>query len=605
MANKAMLLAGGLAVVGAIWYSTKEEAPVLEDTQAKSFTQVSGDGDADARTQTITSGSDLLDECALNENGEATGGNTTNTCITPLYKANETIRILHPIAENTQLPNSLREKFEQYYFDVHIEGDVGVSMIPSAWESYPADKVIGDYQITITRGGGSWFDYWTANQYPDFGDGSKNKGAYLTKSNAMNPADSVLPTWDEILNAYGGYNPDYVAAIGESIIFEQGYFDDVGSWKYEKQLQDGSPYPVSTNYFGLDMAGNEIPLYAQLQYRCGTSGSYTDAGSSIQVTSQNTVTSGSSTRYPATIPTSGVALGCALPTVSISYPSKIHVYCDEEAGQDCSNVLFTNQKDSQGNAIRTYAEWWNLNNNVNTPTTMQKGGYKTPSGAVWAKLFNAYGTPRVYSDNQGWYIYQAGTPRNKHYIDTILPGFKAAYTRQSITCTCPSDTNLEGTSFVLEDKDKCPGKILGVYGGTLQDEWKTTYCGGLKPKYGCTDSRANNYSEFAVKDPTDNDVCNPKYCDYGLNQILPECQDLGGDDLPGSGGGVGEAPVDGTGDTDESPPPPSDGGGGWGGNTPGTGGNWGGGGNNWNIGMAENVIRPSKLINTSQSFLNW
>ena len=234
---------------------------------------------------------------------------------------------------------------------------------------------------------------------------------------------------------------------------------------------------------------------------------------------------------------------------------------------------------------------------------MQKGGSKTPSGAVWAKLFNAYGTPRVYSDNQGWYIYQAN-PKVKHYIDTVLPGFKAAYTRQSVTCTCPSDTNLEGTPFTLYDKDKCPGMILGVYGGTQQNEWKTTYCGGLKPKYGCTDKRANNYSEFVVKDPTDNDVCNPKYCDYGLNQILPECQDLGGDDLPGTGGGLGEAPADDTGASDESPPSGGGGtGGGMGGfNPPSGGGNWGGGGNNW---MAENVIRPSKLINTSQSFLNW
>ncbi len=604
MANKAMLLAGGLAVVGAIWYSTKEEAPVtdLQDTQAKSFVQISGGGDADDRTETITSGTDFLDDCALNENGEATGGNTVNTCVTPLWKANESIKIEHPIATDTQLPDSLRAKYEPYYFTVYIESDVTISMTESAWESYGPDKILGDYQINVERSGSN-NNYWTANQRPDFGNGSSSKGAYLTKSNAMNPADSVLPTWNEILNAYGGYNPDFVAAIGEPIIFEQGYFDDVGSFRYEKQLQDGSPYPVTTNYFGLDMAGNEVPLYAQLQYRCGYSNSWNDAGGRVQVTSQNTVVDGDYNRYPATIPTSGVALGCSLPTVSISYPPKIHVYCDEEAGQDCSNVLFTNQTDYQGNALRTYQEWWNLNTNVTTPTTMQKGGSKTPSGAVWAKLFNAYGTPRVYSDNQGWYIYQAN-PKVKHYIDTVLPGFKAAYTRQSVTCTCPSDTNLEGTPFTLYDKDKCPGMILGVYGGTQQNEWKTTYCGGLKPKYGCTDKRANNYSEFVVKDPTDNDVCNPKYCDYGLNQILPECQDLGGDDLPGTGGGLGEAPADDTGDSDESPPSGGGGtGGGMGGfNPPSGGGNWGGGGNNW---MAENVIRPSKLINTSQSFLNW
>ena len=188
----------------------------------------------------------------------------------------------------------------------------------------------------------------------------------------------------------------------------------------------------------------------------------------------------------------------------------------------------------------------------------------------------------------------------KHYIDTVLPGFKATYTRQTITCTCPSDTNLDGTSFTLYDKTSCPGIGIHIVGGS--DEWKTTHCGGLKPVYGCTDSRASNYNQNVVQDPADTDVCNPKYCTYPTNVILPECQPIGGDDMPGSGGSVGDAPPADDNGADEPPDPPPGGTGGF--NPPSGGGNdWGD--NNWNIQVAENVIRPSKLINTSQSFLNW
>ena len=152
------------------------------------------------------------------------------------------------------------------------------------------------------------------------------------------------------------------------------------------------------------------------------------------------------------------------------------------------------------------------------------------------------------------------------------------------------------------DKFSCPS----TFGN---QDWKTTYCGGLKPDYGCTDSRATNYNENKVKDPTDNDVCNPKYCNYASNVVLPECQGSGG-----GGGGLGDfspvTPIDSSGGGQDATPV--------GGVTDPCAGktgvqltickitnsNSGGVGGNKFIGMAEG-IKSKDIIHTGQSFMNW
>jgi len=607
MANQKMLI-GGVAVLGvAAYFLTQNEATTLEDTQATSYTQISGDGStADNRSEAIVDVKDLLGDCSTNSAGEETGGDTSNTCIVPLWDATPlTVIIEHPIALDTQLSESEREKYDDYYFTVTIDSDITSSMTESAWESYDDSQVIGDYRISVERSGDWQPDRrWTANQNADF-NGSSSTGAYITKGNAMAPAESVMLTWNECLAAFGGYMDGKVAATGNDIIIRQGIFEDVGYWQYEKQGADGNAYPVLVDKFGLDMQGQVIPMYAQLQYRCSTSDSWISSGARVQVDSTNILEMvgdniDGATCYkpcfPAIIPTSGVALGCSLPTVSITFPSKIHVMCDpNDANQDCSQVPVS----VLGNP--SYIEWWNLNPAITPPTTMQKGGWTTPSGAVWSKLFDAYLTPKVYSDSQGWYVYAGSGGTNnptKHYINSVLGGFMAAYTRQSKTCTCPSDTNNAGQSYTLLDKSKCHNQVT-VVGGS--QEWKTTYCGGLKPDYGCTDVRASNYNSNKVKDPTDTDVCNPKYCTYPADVALPECQGIGGGQaFPGSGGGVGEAPPPGEGDdTDETPPN-------IGGLLSGIDNNSGNSGSvDYSSLLAENVISPTKLINTSQSFLNW
>jgi len=603
MANQGLLI-GGVAVLGVAAYlltQKEEEVTTLEDTQATSFVGISGGGEADNRTEKVESPTNFLEDCATPTTTDSTTDSTTDggiECVVPLYLANETIRIEHPLA-------ATNSDFAQYYFTVSIQSTMMTTMTESAFNSAPASQMLGDYDLDIDRSGGWQPDRrWTANQNADF-SGSLSEVGLITKGNANDPVSSVVPTWEQCLNAFGGYMPNKVGALGDKIYFRTGSstgggrdFSDVGKFRYVKQGADGEPYPVTVTNWGLSMDGSVIPMFAQMEVKC-SSGDWIVSGSPVQVTSANTLTEGdecSSQCFPAVLPTSGVALGCDLPTVSISYPSRIYVVCHTEV-EDCSG----RNKSSAGGYVPD--EIWNLNPAITVPTTMQKGGWQTDSGRVWGILFNTYGmTPKIYQDAQGWYV-KFSNSNNKTYINSILPGFKAAYTRQSVECECPSDTMLEGTKFTLLDKFSCPsGGILGgVFGGST--EWKTTYCGGLKPDYGCTDPRATNYNENKVKDPTDNDVCNPKYCNYGFNQILPECQ--GGGGLGGGGlgdiggGGLAPAPKKEDDETDETPAS-----GGTGGVGGGMGGGFGGSVGGFNL-MAENILKPNKLVNTSHSFLNW
>ena len=589
MANNTMLAVGGVAVAGLLYFMSKGdgETSTLDDTQATSFVGISGGGTADNRSEKVVNPSEFLDDCAI-----TTSETGSESCETPLYKANETIVLTHPLA-------ATNSDYDKYKFTLTIESDVLTSMTTSAFDSAPASQMLGDYTISVSRSGG-WQDdrRWTANKNPDF-NGSLTQNGLITKGNANEPADSVALTWEQCLSAFGGYS-DIVGALGDEIIFRSGDFSDVGEYKYTKQGADGEAYPVSVNKYGLMMDGSIIPMFAQMEVKCA-SGSWTMNGSPVQVTSANTLPAGDECYapcFPSVVPTSGVALGCELPTVSISYPSRINIICHSEA-EDCSDRATTSLGGKAPDEI------WNLNPAITTPTSLQKGNWETDSGRVWGILFDSIGTPKIYQDAQGWYVKYSNST-SKTYINTVLPGFKAAYTRQSVECDCPSDTILEGNKFTMLDKFSCPSS--GIFGGN--DDWKTTYCGGLKPDYGCTDSRATNYNENKVKDPNDNDVCNPQYCNYASNVMLPECGGGGG-----GGGGLGDfvspvTPISSGGGQDATPIGGSI--------TDPCAGKTGvaltmcriqnrkGGGSVGQINlMAESVLRPSVVTNTSQSFINW
>tara|TARA_B100002019_G_scaffold246409_1_gene224261 strand:- start:4643 stop:6505 length:1863 start_codon:yes stop_codon:yes gene_type:complete len=620
MANQGLLI-GGVAVLGvAAYFLTQggEEPTTLEDTQATSFVGLGGGGEADNRSQKLENSKEFLDDCATpttTTTDATTDDGTTEQCAVPLYLANETITLEHPLA-------ATNSDYAQYKFTVRIEADILTSMTEAAFNAAPASEFLGDYTITVERSGGWQEDRrWTANQNPDF-NGSVTKTGMITKGNANDPASSVVPTWEQCLAAYGGYMPNKIGALGDEVIFRQGEFDDVGQFRYLKKTSDGEDYPnFGVNKFALDMSGNVIPLYAQMEVKCGSS--WNVVGGLTQVTSANLLVGDDACYapcYPAVLPTSGLAFGCSLPTVDITYPEKIYVICDDDA-EDCSDRGTTSAGGMSADEI------WNLNPAAPQQSTMQKGRFGTPSGVIHGLIFDNLGVPRVHQDSSGrWYVRYSNRPSDiVVFIDEVIPTFKAAYTRQSITCTCPSDTNLEGTTFTLFDKYSCPagtpeaGFFAGILGGS--DEWKTTYCGGLKPVYGCKDARATNYNSNpdVVKDPTDNDVCNPKYCNYASNVVLPECQ--GGGGLGGGldTGGETTNPGGNTGGTDLSPSdsecPQCDGKvgvnltacliqcrkGSSGGNLGSGGANLGGGMNF----MAENTLKPHKLINTSHSFINW
>ena len=602
MADKTMLAIGGVAVAGLLYFMSKGdgETSTLDDTQATSFVGISGGGTADNRSEKVVNPSEFLDDCAITTS-ETDG---SESCETPLYKANETIVLTHPLA-------ATNSDYDKYKFTLTIESDVLTTMTQSAFDSAPASQMLGDYTISVSRSGRRFDgERWTVNQNPDF-NGSLTQNGLITVGNANDPADSVALTWEQCLAAFGGYS-DIVGALGDEIIFRSGSFSDVGEYKYTKQGADGSTYPVSVNKYGLTMDGSIIPMFAQMEVKCA-SGSWTMNGSPVQVTSANTLPAGDECYapcFPSVIPTSGVALGCELPTVSISYPSRIYVMCHSEA-EDCSDRATTSLGGKAPDEI------WNLNPVIATPTSLQKGSWETDSGRVWGILFDSYGTPKIYQDAQGWYVKYSNSS-NKTYINTVLPGFKAAYTRQSVECDCPSDTMLEGTKFTMLDKFNCPSS--GIFGGN--QDWKDTYCGGLKPDYGCTDSRAINYNENKVKDPTDNDVCNPKHCNYGSNQILAECQGSGvggglGDFTPvtpidSSGGGQDATPVGGITDPCAGKTGVAltmcrisnnnSGGGSMGGRIGGVGSGVGVGSF---TSQAEGVLKPSAITHSSHSFLNW
>jgi len=605
MADKTLLIGGGIVAAGLLYFMSqgKGEETTLDDTQATSYVGISGDGTADNRTVDIKGVSDYLGDCvtpADDGSGSASGSDDGNTtCETPLWKANETIVLEHPLA-------ATNSGFSTYKFTVKIVSDIMASATEAAFAAMPEGQIIGDYSISATRSGPVYESgRWTIDQNDTFANG------VITKSNALTPASSVIPSWDEVLTAFGGYMPGKVGATGDDIILRQGHFDDVGQFQYIAKTSSagGQEYPVSIGYagvnkFALDMSGSVIPLYAQFQYKCATGGAWIDSGGAIQVTSANILgmagdnADGSTCHkpcFPVTLPTSGAALGCTLPSVTISYPSKINVYCDERlvdgvSVQDCSNVPTS----SAGG--KSYTEWWNLNTNINTPTTMQKGGWNTPSGAVWAKIFDSWAVPRVISDAQGWYVYASSSNMTKHYLNSVLPGFKAAYTRQSVTCACPSDTNDNGTTFTIYDKSKCPEEEI-VMGGT-SDEWKTTYCGGLAPVVGCTDPKAKNYCSDCIDSTPAQKKCvlkqpngSANLCQYEAGTLNSDCFQ-GGD---GSGGGFGlgggvQEYVD-TSDNDD-------------GDAAGVISVTPGVGSGFSL-MAENTLNARNFINTGHSFLNW
>ena len=127
MANQGLLI-GGVAVLGvAAYFLTQggEEPTTLEDTQATSFVGLGGGGEADNRSQKLENPKEFLDDCATptttTTDATTDDGTTQQECAVPLYLANETITLEHPLA-------ATNSDFARYTFTVRIEADILTSM---------------------------------------------------------------------------------------------------------------------------------------------------------------------------------------------------------------------------------------------------------------------------------------------------------------------------------------------------------------------------------------------------------------------------------------------------------------------------------------------
>ena len=149
MANQGLLI-GGVAVLGvAAYFLTQggEEPTTLEDTQATSFVGLGGGGEADNRSQKLENPKEFLDDCATPTTTTTDDGTTQEECAVPLYLANETITLEHPLA-------ATNSDYAQYKFTVRIEADILTSMTEAAFNAAPASEVLGDYTISVERKGG-------------------------------------------------------------------------------------------------------------------------------------------------------------------------------------------------------------------------------------------------------------------------------------------------------------------------------------------------------------------------------------------------------------------------------------------------------------------
>ena len=437
MVDNTLLIGGGVVAAGLVWFMSQKSAPstpsTLEDTQATSFVGVSGGGDADNKVVAIEPITEFLEDCAGTNDGS-----TATVCETPLWSANETVTLTHPLA-------ATNSDFATYTFTVTIVSDIITSGTEASFNALPEGQVIGDYSIEVTRSGASYESgRWTTDQNATFANGS------ITKSNALTPASSVIPSWDAVLAAFGGYMQGKIGGVGDEILMRSGNFSDVGEFKYEKQGADGNAYPVTVDKFGLTMSGTVIPMYAQMEVKCD-SGSWVLIGNPVQVTPANTLgmtgdNADGSTCYapcfPAAIPTSGVALGCTIPLESKSLPQSIRVI--QESG---ANTSYANHVQISIDELIT---------SPYTVSVPHGNSHITDDRVIYDRLFSSLNFPLVHKDGGGYYVLNKHQGHQKAYISTFILGFDALYQRRQVQCTCPGGSANVGDTVTIYDTNNCP-----------------------------------------------------------------------------------------------------------------------------------------------------
>jgi len=338
---------------------------------------------------------------------------------------NQTFTFAHPLSATDS-------KFSQYKFTAKLTIDILASGAYSSWDSVPDTLQLGDYKWELSRQGGSW----TVNA------NATDIQGIVTKSVLAQSYDSIEPTFNSILDAFGGYKPNYPAANIGSIQIQSGTFADTGgNWQYV----DSNGNKVTKQQIVLDLNGNQItPEPLQMQVKCSGSSTWFDVSNPVSVVGSLIAENedGTVKYFPADAPNgilpSGLSYGCTIPTETKSLPNSIRVIQDDGANTNYSNPTQISIDDLITSPY-----------NVTVPKHNDAVSNETK---IYNRLFASVSFPMVHKDGGGYYILNNN---QKAYINTMIPGFDALYQRRQVQCTCPGGTVNAGTTVTLYDTKQC------------------------------------------------------------------------------------------------------------------------------------------------------
>lgn len=356
------------------------------------------------------------------------------------------VKLEHPLA-------ATNSKFNKYYFEAKLVIDVMQSGAYQTWADVP-ETFTGDYSWELRRFGG--LTKWTNESQADDIRGNLSK-TLLTSS-----VDGIKPTYETVLNAFGGYVPNYPAVNMGSVQIQSGNFTDTGGqWRYVNS--NGSK--VSNQQIVLDLNGNQIdPSPLQMQVKCSGDTTWTDVanpvvviGSLIAENENGTVKYFPADALNGDLP-SGLIYGCTIPIETESLPNTIRVI--EENGANTKYGLTAKQISLDDLITSPYS--------VSVP----KGSdWTTNERAIYDRLFTSLSFPMVHKDNNGYYVLNKAKNHQKAYINTLIPGFDALYQRRQVQCTCPGGTVKVGQTVTIYDTNNCPS----WYSTAEMDK----HCGGM------------------------------------------------------------------------------------------------------------------------------
>ncbi len=342
------------------------------------------------------------------------------------------VRLEHPLA-------ATNDKYKKYYFQAKLVIDVMQSGAYKTWAEVP-ETFTGDYTWNLTRHGGTWLDKWTQESNAEDIRGS------LSKTLLTSPVDGIKPTFDSVLNAFGGYVPNYPAVNMGQVQIQSGNFSDTGG---QYRYVNPKGFKVSNQQIVLGLNGNQInPEPLQMQVKCAGSSSWTNVqspvvviGSLISENENGTVKFFPADAITGSLP-SGLIYGCSIPTESKTLPKTIRVV--EDKGSSTFGLLSSPTQISIDDVV------------AKTTVSVPKGKDHTSNDRViYDRLFSSVSFPMVHKDGGGYYVLNKHNNYNKVYISSLIPTFNASYARRQVQCQCVGGTVKAGQTITIYDTKQC------------------------------------------------------------------------------------------------------------------------------------------------------